>query len=115
MIDKFTNKFQQAFADAQTLAIERDHTVIEDIHLLKSLLDQQGSSIRSILAQSNVSLVKLRTLFDESLDNLAKLSQSTGEISISPELSKLINLDLFLHLNYLKKKKTLMYQVKCFY
>tara|TARA_R110002124_G_scaffold287281_1_gene472216 strand:+ start:5549 stop:8155 length:2607 start_codon:yes stop_codon:yes gene_type:complete len=94
MIDKFTNKFQQAFADAQTLAIERDHTVIEDIHLLKSLLDQQGSSIRSILAQSNVSLVKLRTLFDESLDNLAKLSQSTGEISISPELSKLINLTI---------------------
>jgi len=94
MLDKFTNKFQQAFADAQQLAIERDHTVIEDVHLLKALLDQQGSSIRSILAQANVSLVKLRSLLDEALDNLPKISNPTGEVNISPDLSKLVNLTI---------------------
>ena len=40
-MDKLTSRFQQAIADAQSLAVGRDHTIIEPAHLLLALLDQQ--------------------------------------------------------------------------
>jgi ATP-dependent Clp protease ATP-binding subunit ClpB len=43
-MDKLTSRFQQAMADAQSLAVGRDHTMIEPAHLLLALLDQQGGS-----------------------------------------------------------------------
>jgi ATP-dependent Clp protease ATP-binding subunit ClpB len=35
---KLTTKFQQAFADAQSLAVGRDNQFIEPVHLLLALL-----------------------------------------------------------------------------
>ncbi|MEF3194022.1 MAG: hypothetical protein K6346_07400, partial [Halothiobacillaceae bacterium] len=48
-MDKLTAKFQQALAEAQSLAIGRDHQMIEPIHVLAALLDQEGGSARSLL------------------------------------------------------------------
>ena len=51
-MDKLTSRFQQAIADAQSLAVGRDHTIIEPAHLLLALLDQQGGGTRPLLAQA---------------------------------------------------------------
>ena len=51
-MDKLTSRFQQAIADAQSLAVGRDHNFIEPVHLLAALLDQQGGSTRPRLAQA---------------------------------------------------------------
>src|SRR5690606_15847784 len=39
-MDKLTSRFQQALADAQSLAVGRDHNMIEPVHLLVALIDQ---------------------------------------------------------------------------
>jgi ATP-dependent Clp protease ATP-binding subunit ClpB len=46
-MDKLTSKFQMALADAQSLAVGRDHQFIEPVHLLTALLDQEGDSANS--------------------------------------------------------------------
>ena len=61
-MDKLTSRFQQALADAQSLAAGRDHSVIEPAHLLVALLDQSGGSTRPMLAQAGVNVPLLRGL-----------------------------------------------------
>ena len=39
-IDKLTSKLQTALADAQSLAVGRDHNFIEPVHLMQALMDQ---------------------------------------------------------------------------
>ncbi|MCB1675371.1 MAG: hypothetical protein KDI01_03725, partial [Halioglobus sp.] len=60
-MDKLTNQLQTALADAQSLAVGRDHNFIEPIHLLSALLDQQGGSARPLLQKAGVNLAGLRT------------------------------------------------------
>ena len=59
-MDKLTSRFQQAIADAQSLAVGRDNTIIEPAHLLLALLDQQGGGTRPLLAQAGVNVPVLR-------------------------------------------------------
>ncbi len=91
-LDKLTNKFQQAIADAQSLAVGRDHPSIDSLHLMKALLDQQGGTIRPLLVSAGVSIPNLRTLLDEAIDKLPQLGNATGDITVSQELNNLLNL-----------------------
>jgi len=56
--DKFTTKFQMAIADAQSLALGRDHQFIEPAHLMQALMDQAGGSVRPLLAPISASSVR---------------------------------------------------------
>ncbi|MEW8560584.1 MAG: Clp protease N-terminal domain-containing protein, partial [Candidatus Thiodiazotropha sp.] len=60
-MDRLTSKFQMALADAQSLAVGRDHQFIEPVHLMIALLDQDGGTIRHLLAQSDVNVNQLRS------------------------------------------------------
>lgn len=91
-LDKLTSKFQMALADAQSLAIGRDNGFIEPEHLLKALLDQQGGSCRPLLTKASVNMAQLRTLLDKALDKLPKVSGTPGEIHVSNNLNRLLNL-----------------------
>ena len=59
--DKLTSRFQQALADAQSLAVGRDHNMLEPVHVLTALLDQQGGSTQPMLAQAGVNVAALRS------------------------------------------------------
>ncbi|CDZ78612.1 Heat shock protein F84.1 [Legionella massiliensis] len=91
-MDKLTSKFQMALADAQSLALGRDNGFIEPEHLMKALLDQQGGSSRPLLTKAGVNLSQLRTLIDQALDRLPKVSGTGGDIHISNALNRLLNL-----------------------
>jgi ATP-dependent Clp protease ATP-binding subunit ClpB len=91
-MDKLTSKFQMALADAQSLALGRDNGFIEPEHLMKALLDQQGGSSRPLLIQAGANLSQLRTLLDQALDKLPKVSGTGGDIHISNALNRLLNL-----------------------
>jgi ATP-dependent Clp protease ATP-binding subunit ClpB len=91
-MDKLTSKFQMALAEAQSLAVGLDHQFIEPAHVMVALLDQQGSSVRGVLAKSGVNLNLLRSQLGDALDRLPKVSGTGGEIHISNDLSKLLNL-----------------------
>ena len=67
-MDKLTSRFQQAIADAQSLAVGRDHTIIEPVHLLVALLDQSGGSTKPLLAQAGVNVPLLRERLGEILE-----------------------------------------------
>ncbi len=90
-MDKLTSKFQMALAEAQSLAIGLDHQFIEPAHLMVALLDQQGSSVRGLLAKSGVNVNLLRSQLGEALDRLPRVEGTGGEVHISNDLSKLLN------------------------
>src|SRR5437899_5173800 len=91
-MDKLTNKFQAALADAQSLALGRDHAVIEPVHVMKVLLDQEGGSIRPILAKANVNIASLRSQLDAAINRLPQVEGTGGEVHISNDLNRLFNL-----------------------
>ncbi|NOX75172.1 MAG: ATP-dependent chaperone ClpB [Gammaproteobacteria bacterium] len=90
-MDKLTSKFQAALADAQSLAVGRDHQFIEPVHLLSAILDQDGSSVRHLLAKTSVNINQLRTLLSESLEKLPTVEGMGGDVHISNELGRLLN------------------------
>ena len=91
-MDKLTTKFQQALAEAQSLALGRDHQFIEPAHVMTALLDQDGGSTRSLLARGDVNVDGLRAKLGQALDKLPQVQGSGGEVHISNDLSKLLNL-----------------------
>ncbi|AXK71006.1 ATP-dependent chaperone ClpB [Lysobacter sp. TY2-98] len=90
-MDKLTSRFQQALGDAQSLAVARDHSVIEPVHLMVALLDQQGGSTRPLLAQAGVNVAALRERLGEALDKLPKVTGQAGNVSLGNDLSRLLN------------------------
>ena len=92
-MDKLTTKFQQALADAQSLAIGHDNGFVEPEHVMRTLLDQVDGSCRSILVKAGVSLSTLESLLDQSIAKLPTVSgASVGEVHISNSLSRLLNI-----------------------
>ncbi|QGW64161.1 ATP-dependent chaperone ClpB [Lysobacter soli] len=90
-MDKLTSRFQQALQDAQSLALGRDHTIIEPVHLMTALLDQNGGSTRPLLAQAGVNVPLLRERLGEALEKLPKVTGQAGQISVGNDLSRLLN------------------------
>jgi ATP-dependent Clp protease ATP-binding subunit ClpB len=91
-LDKFTSKFQMALADAQSLALGRDHQFIEPAHVLVALMDQQGGTTRHLLAQAGVNATQLRSSLGEMLDRLPRVEGTGGDVQISNDLGRLLNL-----------------------
>ncbi|MCX7087910.1 MAG: type VI secretion system ATPase TssH, partial [Methylococcales bacterium] len=91
-MDKLTSKFQLALSDAQSMALGNDHQFIEPVHLMLALLDQQGGTAEPLLKQSGANVNALRTECQASLKRLATVSGSGGDVQISNELSKMLNL-----------------------
>ena len=90
--EKLTNLLQQAFADAQSIAIGNDQSAIEVVHVLIALLNQQGGSVRPILNRAGFDVNGLQQQLSKHMDNLPKVSSPTGEVNISQELGRLMNL-----------------------
>jgi ATP-dependent Clp protease ATP-binding subunit ClpB len=90
-MDRLTSKFQDALSDAQSLAVGRDHQMIEPVHLMIALLDQQGGSVRPLFSQAGVNINLLRSQLGEMLERLPQVEGSAGEVHLSNNLGKLLN------------------------
>lgn len=91
-MDKLTSRFQQALADAQSLAVGRDNNMLEPAHVLVALLDQQGGSTGPLLTQAGVNVPALRQRVGEILDRLPRVSGQEGNINLGNDLNRLLNL-----------------------
>ncbi len=89
--DKLTTKFQQAIADAQSIALGNDNTAIEPAHLLQALLQQEDGSTASLLSRAGVQLNSLKSALKTALDKLPTSSDTSGEVAISRDLNNLLN------------------------
>ncbi len=90
--DKFTTKFQQAFADAQSVAVGADNPYIEPQHLLLALMNQEDGGTTSLLGRAGVNVAGLRSALQGSISRLPKVEGAGGEVNVSRELSNLLNL-----------------------
>jgi len=90
-MDKLTSRFQQALADAQSLALGRDHQFIEPAHVLLAMLDSSGGSMRPLLLKAGADVNKLRSGLLAQLDSLPKVEGTPGEIHISNDLNRVLN------------------------
>jgi ATP-dependent Clp protease ATP-binding subunit ClpB len=90
-MDKLTSLFQAALSDAQSLAVGRDNQFIEPAHVLVAMLDAQSGSVRPLLLKAGADAVRLRTLLGEVLERLPKVEGTSGEVHVSQDLSKLLN------------------------
>lgn len=90
--DKLTTKFQQAIADAQSLANVNDNGSIESIHLLYALLEKTEGDEISLLSSAGCKTQNLKNALNEAIQNLPKIESKDGEIGISRELNGVLNL-----------------------
>jgi ATP-dependent Clp protease ATP-binding subunit ClpB len=90
-MDKLTSKFQLAIADAQSLAIGREHQFIEPVHMMTALINQDGGSVRHLMAQTDINLHSLRSQLAEALDRLPQVEGNPGEVHISNDLGRVLN------------------------
>ena len=91
-LDKLTTKFQQALADAQSLAVGNDNSYIEPVHLLSALMTQEDGGTASLLARAGVNVARLRDSLKGAIARLPKVEGQGGEVQISRELTNLLNL-----------------------
>ena len=88
--EKFTNRLQQALSDAQSIAMGKDNTSIEGIHILSVLL-QEPANI-SLLQQAGANLRDLQTKLQQALNDAATIANPTGDINLNPEAVRALNL-----------------------
>ena len=89
--DKLTTKFQQALADAQSMAVGQDNPYIEPQHLLLALLEQEDGGTASLLQRSGTNVAPLRDKLKQSVERLPKVAGTAGEVSISRDLGNMLN------------------------
>ncbi|MHB1586610.1 MAG: ATP-dependent chaperone ClpB [Acidiferrobacteraceae bacterium] len=90
-MDKLTSTFQQAFADAQSLAVHRDHQFIDPLHLLAALLDQEAGTAPHLLTKAGLNVGLLRNRIFEALDRLPTVEGNAGDVHLSNDLTRLLN------------------------
>ena len=91
-MEKLTSRFQQALADAQSLALGRDHPAIEPVHLLQALLNQEDGSTSQLLQNAGINNDLLRSKLAQLFERLPKLGHNSGEINVGGDLGRLLNL-----------------------
>src|SRR6204780_4555338 len=89
--DELTSRFQAALADAQSLAVGRDNQFIEPAHLLLAMLDAEGGGVRPLLIKAGVDVTRLQTLLTKLVDALPKVEGHGGDVQVSQDLSRLLN------------------------
>lgn len=92
-MDKLTGKFQQALADAQSLAVGRENPFVEPLHVVKALLNQQGGTASPLLQKAGVNVNKLDQALDDALAQLPSVAgEAEGNVHVSNDLNRLLNL-----------------------
>lgn len=86
-LDRLTNKFQLALADAQSLALGHDNQFIEPLHLMSALLNQEGGSVRPLLTSAGINAGELRTNIEQALSRLPQVEGTGGDVQPSRGLS----------------------------
>src|SRR2546429_8374483 len=90
-MDKLTSRFQQSLADAQSLALGRDHQFLEPAHVMLAMLDGAGGSVRTLLVEAGGGANKLRAGLLGPLESLPKAEGIPGDIHVSNDLERVLH------------------------
>jgi ATP-dependent Clp protease ATP-binding subunit ClpB len=89
--DRLTTKFQEALADAQSIAVGNDHQYIEPIHVLAAMLRQTDGAARSLLQRAGVATGPLAASIDTALKRVPQVQGTDGQIQVGRDLTGLLN------------------------
>jgi ATP-dependent Clp protease ATP-binding subunit ClpB len=88
--DKLTTRFQQAIADAQSLAARHDNPYIEPVHVLSALLSDPDSGAGSLLARAGVGVSRLQSAANAAIAALPQVAGSEENLQVSRDLNTLL-------------------------
>ncbi|WP_404368406.1 ATP-dependent chaperone ClpB [Marinobacter sp.] len=91
-MDKLTSRLQTALADAQSLAVGKDHNFIEPLHLMQAMLDQSDGSIKPLLKQVGVEPGRVRRAIAQEIELLPEVAGSAGDVAMSNDMGRLFNI-----------------------
>lgn len=91
-LDRFTQTFQMAISDAQSIALGKDHQFIEPVHLMLALINQNASSIIPLLKSAGINVRALRTQLEAAIGELAQVDGTGGEVQLSSAMGNILNL-----------------------
>ena len=91
-MDKFTSKLQEALSEAQSIAVGKDHNYLQPVHLVLALLNQKAGSTQPLLSQMGIDVPNFREELDHLVEALPVVKENLGDIQMSPELGRLLNL-----------------------
>ena len=89
--DLLTNAFQEALRDAHTLAIKHDHQVLEPVHVLASMLEQEDATVANILAAAGGSVEKIHVDLAAKLEEMPQVTGGDGQVRHSGSVEAVLN------------------------
>ncbi len=89
--DRFTQKLQEAFNDAQDVAHQHGHPELANEHLLSALLNQQEGIAAPILEKLGASASDLKSALHDLLTRRPRVSGSNASLSLNHELRSTID------------------------
>src|SRR6266404_5425591 len=89
--DRLTTKFQEALADAQSIAAGNDHQYIEPVHVLAAMLRQSDGGARSLLQRAGVAVGPLAAAVDAALKRGPQVQGIDGQVQVGRDLVGLLN------------------------
>ncbi|MEO6697791.1 MAG: ATP-dependent chaperone ClpB [Paraperlucidibaca sp.] len=91
-LDRLTATLQTALADAQSMAVGRDHNSLDPVHVLSALVSPQESASAPMISQAGGQLSRLRMTITKALDDLPRIAKSSGEMAPNADLMRVLNL-----------------------
>jgi len=89
-LDKFTSKFQEAIADAQSLALGRDQQFIEPVHIMFALLNQEGGTVRELLNKLAINFNELRSKVSQVIERLPRVEGDAANLQLAASTAHLL-------------------------
>ncbi|WP_341237407.1 ATP-dependent chaperone ClpB [uncultured Limnobacter sp.] len=91
-LDRLTTKFQEALADAQSLAVGKDNPTVEPAHVLLAMLKQGEGSVRGVISKAGGNPQVLIKGVEAEVNNLPQVANNAGQIQIGSKLQAALNL-----------------------
>ena len=91
-LDRFTQPFQEAISDANSIALGQDHQFIEPTHLMLALLNQNANTVIPLFKSAGLDIRTLRNEVGKAVNSLAQIEGVGGDVQLSSSLGNLLNL-----------------------
>ena len=90
--DNLTNEVKTALEDAQSLAIVKNHSRVEALHVLSVLLNKPESTAFSLLEKTEINIRDLVCEVHDAIEKLPSLANVPADVQLSPEIVKLLKI-----------------------
>ncbi len=90
--DKLTTKFQQALAEAQSLALSNDNQYIEPEHILAAIMDDEEGVANGLFERAGANAKQIREAVTDAIAKFPKVTGTGGDIQVSRDTVRAFNL-----------------------